>query len=72
MDIVLSGHAQGGQFKLLFISKLVALNQGVLPKYTAGLYEEQNTSMVVSRGLGNSNIPQRIFNRPELVVVQLN
>ena len=72
MDIVLLGHAQGGQFKLLFISKLVALNQGVLPKYTAGLYEEQNTSMVVSRGLGNSIIPQRIFNRPELVVVQLN
>ncbi|EDX54661.1 Phosphoesterase [Bacillus cereus 95/8201] len=50
----------------------MALNQGVLPKHTAGLYEEQNTSMVVSRGLGNSNIPQRIFNRPELVVVQLN
>ncbi|EEK84042.1 Phosphoesterase [Bacillus cereus ATCC 4342] len=31
----------------------MALNQGVLPKYTAGLYEKQNTSMVVSRGLGN-------------------
>ncbi|OJE36006.1 hypothetical protein BAQ47_20225 [Bacillus tropicus] len=72
MDIVLLGHAQGGQFRLLFISKLVAPNQGVLPKYTAGLYEKQNTSMVVSRGLGNSIIPQRIFNRPELVVVQLN
>jgi len=50
----------------------VALNQGVLPEYTAGLYKKQNTSMVVSRGLGNSIIPQRIFNRPELVVVQLN
>jgi len=50
----------------------VAPNQGVLPKYTTGLYEKQNTSMVVSRGLGNSIIPQRIFNRPELVVVQLN
>ncbi|MGQ0418683.1 Jag N-terminal domain-containing protein, partial [Bacillus sp. HC-Mk] len=42
-------------------------NQGVLPKYTAGLYVEQNTSMVVSRGLGNSIIPQRILNRPEIV-----
>lgn len=41
MDIVLSGHAQGGQFKLLFISKLVALNQGVLPTYSAGLYENK-------------------------------
>ncbi|GMR66363.1 hypothetical protein BAC7755_30330 [Bacillus sp. MN7755] len=72
IDIVLSGHAHGVQFRLLFISKLVAPNQGVLPKYTAGLYEKQSTSMVVSRGLGNSIIPQRIFNRPELVVVQLN
>ncbi|KLV16842.1 hypothetical protein BHL27_28465 [Bacillus cereus] len=72
MDIVLSEHAHGWQFRLLVISKLVAPNQGVLPTYTAGLYEKQNTSMVVSRGLGNSIIPQRIFNRPELVVVQLN
>ncbi|BCC76846.1 hypothetical protein BCJMU62_2537 [Bacillus cereus] len=50
----------------------MAPNQGVLPTYSAGLYEKQNTSMVVSRGLGNSIIPQRIFNRPEFVVVQLN
>ncbi len=60
------------KFRLPFIRKLVAPNQGVLPKYTTSLYEKQNTSMVVSRGLGNSIIPQRIFNRPELVVVQLN
>jgi len=72
IDLVLSGHAHGGQIRLPFIGGLVAPNQGALPKYTAGLYEEQNTSMVVSRGLGNSIIPQRIFNRPEIVVVQLN
>ena len=72
LDLVLSGHAHGGQVRLPFIGGLVAPNQGVLPKYTAGLYVEQNTSMVVSRGLGNSIIPQRILNRPELVVVQLN
>ncbi|PFE89271.1 phosphoesterase [Bacillus thuringiensis] len=72
IDLVLSGHAHGGQVRLLFIGGLVAPNQGVLPKYTAGLYVEQNTSMVVSRGLGNSIIPQRILNRPEIVVVQLN
>ncbi len=72
IDLVLSGHAHGGQIRLPFIGGLVAPNQGVLPTYTAGLYEKQNTSMVVSRGLGNSIIPQRIFNRPELVVVQLN
>ncbi|GAB6429714.1 metallophosphoesterase [Bacillus luti] len=72
IDLVLSGHAHGGQVRLPFIGGLVAPNQGVFPTYTAGLYEKQNTSMVVSRGLGNSIIPQRIFNRPELVVVQLN
>lgn len=72
IDLVLSGHAHGGQIRLPFIGGLVAPNQGVLPTYTADLYEKQNTSMVVSRGLGNSIIPQRIFNRPELVVVQLN
>ncbi|MGF2772736.1 metallophosphoesterase [Bacillus cereus] len=72
LGLVLSGHAHGGQVRLPFIGGLVAPNQGVLPKYTAGLYVEQNTSMVVSRGLGNSIIPQRILNRPEIVVVQLN
>ncbi|MGG0705474.1 metallophosphoesterase [Bacillus paramobilis] len=72
IDLVLSGHAHGGQVRLPFIGGIVAPNQGLLPTYTAGLNEKQNTSMVVSRGLGNSIIPQRIFNRPELVVVQLN
>ncbi|MED2839984.1 metallophosphoesterase [Bacillus wiedmannii] len=72
IDLVLSGHAHGGQVRLPFIGGVVAPNQGILPTYTAGLYEKQNTSIVVSRGLGNSIIPQRIFNRPELVVVQLN
>ncbi|EEK78824.1 phosphoesterase [Bacillus cereus] len=72
LDLVLSGHAHGGQVRFPFIGGLVAPNQGILPKYTEGLYEEQNTAMIVSRGLGNSIIPQRIFNRPELVVVQLN
>ncbi|WP_088293778.1 metallophosphoesterase [Bacillus mycoides] len=71
VDLVLSGHAHGGQVWLPFIGGLVAPNQGILPKYTAGLYEQQNTSMIVSRGLGNSIIPQRVFNRPEIVVVQL-
>ncbi|RAT06067.1 phosphoesterase [Bacillus cereus] len=72
IDLVLSGHAHGGQIRLPFIGGLVAPNQGIFPTYTAGLYEKQNTHMVVSRGLGNSIIPQRIFNRPELVIVQFN
>lgn len=72
IDLVFSGHAHGGQFRIPFVGGLVAPNQGFFPKYTRGLYVKGDTSMVVSRGLGNSIIPLRIFNRPELVVVTLN
>ncbi|MCX7920855.1 MAG: metallophosphoesterase [Clostridia bacterium] len=70
-DIVFSGHAHGGQFRIPFIGGLVAPDQGFFPRYTSGVYKESRTSMVVSRGLGNSIIPQRIFNRPEIVEVIL-
>jgi predicted MPP superfamily phosphohydrolase len=72
IDLVLSGHAHGGQFRLPFIGGLVAPNQGLFPKYSEGVYEKNQTKMIVSRGLGNSIIPVRINNRPELVVITLN
>ncbi len=59
VDLVLSGHAHGGQFRLPFIGGLIAPNQGLFPKYDAGLYTDSNTNMIVSRGLGNSIIPLR-------------
>ena len=71
LDIVFSGHAHGGQFRIPGLGGLVAPGQGLFPKYTAGLYEEKDTKMIVSRGLGNSVIPFRVFNTPELVVVVL-
>ncbi len=71
MDLVFSGHAHGGQFRLPFIGGLVAPNQGFFPKYDAGLYTDVNTNMVVSRGIGNSIIPFRFNNRPEVVLVEL-
>jgi hypothetical protein len=71
IDLVFSGHAHGGQIRLPIFGGLVAPNQGLLPKYTNGVYTEGNTRMVISRGLGNSIFKQRIFNRPELVVVTL-
>ena len=71
MDLVFSGHAHGGQFRLPFVGGLVAPNQGFFPKYDAGQFNEENTTMIVSRGVGNSIIPVRFNNRPEIVLVTL-
>ena len=71
IDLVFSGHAHGGQFRLPLIGGLVAPNQGLFPKYDAGLYSEGSTNMIVSRGLGNSIIPFRFNNRPEVVLIEL-
>ncbi|MBM7619678.1 putative MPP superfamily phosphohydrolase [Bacillus tianshenii] len=71
IDVVLSGHAHGGQFRMPFVGGLIAPNQGLFPKFTAGKHVSENTAMIVNRGLGNSIIPLRIFNRPEIVVLTL-
>ena len=71
MNLVFSGHAHGGQFRLPFVGGLVAPNQGFFPKYDAGQFNEENTTMIVSRGVGNSIIPIRFNNRPEIVLVTL-
>ena len=69
-DLMLSGHAHGGQFRFPFIGGLYAPGQGILPKYTGGLYKEKNT-LIVSRGLGPSRFPLRLFNRPEIVSIDI-
>ncbi len=71
-DLVLSGHAHGGQFRLPFVGGLYAPNQGFLPEYDSGLYQSDSTSMIVSRGIGNSLFPLRIGNRPEIILIELH
>lgn len=72
IDLVFSGHAHGGQVRLPVIGGIFVPHQGLFPKYTQGIYQEGKTSMVLSRGLGNTSVaPVRIFNRPEVVVVRL-
>lgn len=57
IDLVLSGHTHGGQFILPGVGGLVAPDQGFFPKYDFGMFEENETIMIVSRGLGNSIAP---------------
>ncbi len=71
VDLVLSGHTHGGQVILPFIGGLVAPKQGWFPEYDAGLFTENSTNMIVSRGIGNSIIPLRFNNRPEVILVEL-
>ena len=72
IDLVLSGHAHGGQFRLPLGGGVIAPGQGLFPKYDAGAYTENGTTMIVSRGIGNSIIPVRINNPPEIVIIELN
>ena len=70
-DLIFAGHAHGGQIRLPFTQGLFAPGQGILPSLTAGVHTCGKTKMIISRGLGNSTFPFRIFNRPEIVSVRL-
>lgn len=71
-DLVLSGHAHGGQARLPGIGGVIAPNQGFFPEYDQGVYRQDETEMIVSRGLGNSLFPLRFNNPPELVMIELH
>lgn len=70
-DLVFSGHAHGGQVRIPYVCGIFAPGQGFFPAYTGGLYEKGEATMILSRGLGNSIFPFRVFNRPELLAVTL-
>ena len=69
-NLVVCGHAHGGQMRI-GTRALYAPGQGFFPTYTGGVYQADGTTMVVSRGLGNSSIPWRIDNRPHLPILIL-
>lgn len=72
-DLVLNGHAHGGQWRIPgILNGLYAPNQGVFPKYAGGRYDFEHQTMIVSRGLAReSTLAPRIFNRPELVIIEI-
>jgi len=72
VDLVFSGHAHGGQFVLPFFGGVFAPGQGFFPEYYNGLYTKDDTSMIVSPGLGNSLMPFRINNKPKIMVAELD
>lgn len=67
-DLQLSGHAHGGQW--IIFKPLFSPGQGVLPKYARGTFGER-PKLIISRGLGNSEFPLRLFNHPEIVVIDI-
>lgn len=69
-DLVFCGHAHGGQFRIPPIGAIYSPGQGFLPKYSEGAHLFGNTTMIISRGLGNSSFPLRINNQPEIVVCE--
>lgn len=70
-DLQLSGHAHGGQFCLPFIGPVFSPGQGLFPKYAKGSFGDR-PKLIVSRGLGNAEFPFRLFNYPEINVININ
>ena len=68
IDMILSGHAHGGQIRL-FGQGIIAPGQGFFPKYTSGMYDDR---LIVSRGIGNKFIVPRINNKREIIVISIN
>lgn len=71
-DLVLSGHVHGGLLRLPWLGGVISPRFELFPKYDAGVFEQGKSIMVLSRGLGSHTLPLRIFNRPELVVIELS
>lgn len=72
-DFVFCGHAHGGQWRIPFTKQgIFAPGQGYFPKLTSGVHMRGKTKMIISRGLGNSECPLRLFNRPEMIVAEIN
>ncbi|MDO4316255.1 MAG: metallophosphoesterase [Oscillospiraceae bacterium] len=71
-DLVVSGHGHGGLVRLPFTDGLISVERTLFPSYTAGLYEENGSTLFVTRGLGNTGSTFRLFNRPEVAVVTLH
>lgn len=72
-DLVLSGHVHGGMARIPLINKgMVSPNVRLFPRYDGGVYREDNSVMILSRGLGMHTIPVRLFNPGELIIIDFD
>lgn len=71
VDVTFAGHEHGGQFRLPLIGGIFAPDEGFLPKYSEGVRTKDGSTLVISRGLGQSVFPFRVNNSPELVFAVL-
>lgn len=70
-ELVLSGHTHGGIIRLPFVGGILSNDRSFFPKYDGGLFEKNGSTMILSRGLGESNPIPRFYNRRELVFITL-
>ena len=71
-DLIVSGHTHGGIIRLPGIGGLIGTEGDLFPEYDGGLYPLEHAQLVVSRGMGGLEKIPRIFNRPELVIIDIN
>ena len=71
VDLVLCGHTHGGLVRIPFFGAIVSPDEGFFPHYSKGLYYKHGTAMVVSGGLGNTFLPLRINNFPQIVAIEI-
>lgn len=71
-DLILGGHYHGCVVQLPGIGGVISTNYTLFPKYSGGIYQEGEQTAVVSRGLGTHSVPLRLWNWPELIVLELS
>ena len=71
VDLILCGHGHGGLIRLPIVGGIFGTSRNLFPEHTEGIIHTDRYSMIVSRGLGNSAGPFRLFNNPEIISVLL-
>lgn len=70
-DLVVSGHFHGGIVRVPGVGGVITPQLRLFPRYDGGMYQDGKTTFVVSRGIGEHTLPVRLFNTPEVVVLNM-